>query len=359
LGYFQQLKMGSIASHSVTLAAAVFAVACLDICRVRADEKKAGQPADLSVSNSPSLKPRQNGLKQLEQDLFKPFENIAPNGSLDGAFVPSLPEPRVTPPAIQSKRAKDLLERRRDWVFETPEEILAAPSSKEIANGRDKEKDGNDNSRLSPLERFYERLYKKDKRESSRQGKKRDDPYDSRKSAFNSDGSEADEDADLPLGVREAQREMQKLLTSKERKTDASADAYRNSFSDAFGLGKDTQARDEMEMQRERMGRYRELVGLPAAPTFENDPLKQFRDIVGTSPKNSGLFPTMDSLGGLPQNNLFGSQQGAATVSPNTSLLPEGAQIHTAPSLAPVLPKIEPPRSLPPPVTFGAPRRAF
>jgi hypothetical protein len=40
-------------------------------------------------------------------------------------------------------------------------------------------------------------------------------------------------------------------------------------------------------------------------------------------------------------------------------LLPEGATIHTTPSLAPALPKMEPPKTLPPPVTFGAPRRVF
>jgi hypothetical protein len=107
------------------------------------------------------------------------------------------------------------------------------------------------------------------------------------------------------------------------------------------------------------MDRYKTLVGLPVTPTLENDPLKPFRDIIGTAPKNGNLFPTMDTLGRLPQQNLFGTQSSSASTAPNNSLLPEGAKIYTPPSLAPALPKIESPKSLPPPVTFSAPRRAF
>jgi hypothetical protein len=66
----------------------------------------------------------------------------------------------------------------------------------------------------------------------------------------------------------------------------------------------------------------------------------------------------MNSLGGLPQQNNSVMQSGSA-LTPNLSLLPDGAKIHTAPSLAPALPKIDPPKTLPPPVTFNAPRRPF
>src|SRR5215475_8832969 len=121
-------RMCSYASRLVLLAAAI--IVAPNFCGA-AEEGKAEQPAQVSGSksgnatNSPSLKPKQNGLKQLERDLFRPFETISPEGSLDGAFVPTMPQPQPNTPAVQSKRAKELLERRRDWVFETPEEILA------------------------------------------------------------------------------------------------------------------------------------------------------------------------------------------------------------------------------------------
>jgi hypothetical protein len=169
----------------------------------------------------------------------------------------------------------------------------------------------------------------------------------------------ADDDADLPLGVQETEREMRKLLAPRERKVDTSSEPSGSFFSDVFGLGKKTPTREDLEIQKERMDRYKALVGLPVTPTLENDPLKPFRDIIGTEPKNGKLFSTMDTLGGLPQQNLFGTQSGSASTTPNNNLLPDGAKIYTPPSLAPALPKIEPPKSLPLPVTFSAPRRAF
>jgi hypothetical protein len=351
-------------SRLVLLAVALIAGAGLDVCGVRAEEKKAA-PTELSgvrsgnaITNSPSFKPKQNGLRQLEQDLFKPFENFSPKGSLDGAYVPSMPQPQPAAPAVQSKRAKELLERRRDWVFETPEEILANTSTDDVMNRREKDKEGDDKVKLSPLERFYERLYGKEKKRFAQKGKKREDISDTGKPAMLADDSEADDDSDLPLGVRETQREMKKLLAPKERKEDSSSEPA-SAFSDVFGLGKNMRSHEEMEMQKKRMDRYKELVGLPVTSRLQNDPLKQFRDIVGTSARSPGLLPTMDTLGGLPKQNVFGAQPDSGMIAPNTSLLPPGATIHTTPSLAPVLPKMEPPKTLPPPVTFGAPRRVF
>jgi hypothetical protein len=353
--------MRSKLSGAFLTATATVVVAGLGVWSGRADEKKAESslqslaPKNSEViTNAPALKSRQGGLKQWEQDLFRPFDAIAPKGSLDGGFVPEMPEPRGTPPVVESRRVKELLERRRDWIFETPEEILSTPLTDDVLSRREKEKDKDDKSNLSPVERFYDRLYNKNKKEST-PGAKREGSSDSRKPGLLGDESTED-DSDLPLGVQETQREMRKLLAPRERKTDT-PDPSERSFSDVFGLGKNTQTREEIEMQRERMDRYKQLVGLPVTPRTESDPLKQFRDII--SPRNASLAPTMDTLGGLPQQNLLGAGLGSASALPNKSLLPEGAQIYTPPSLAPALPKIDPPKTLPPPVTFTAPRRAF
>jgi hypothetical protein len=360
--------MQSSAPRSSLLAAGIFALAGLGICSVRADDAKGKQPSESlaakssSIStNLPAAKPNQNGLKQLEQDLFKPFETIAPKGSLDGGYVlQQSPESSAPPPAIQNKRLKDLMERRRDWVFESPEEILDTATTHDAMNARENGKESSENSKLSPLERFYERLYNKDTKESTRKGSKRDEYFNSLKPANLSNDAEGDDDSDLPLSIRETQREMRKLLAPKERNGNSADNPDRIGFSDVFGLGKNSQSRQDVEMQRERLDRYKELVGLPVAPRLETDPLKQYRDMIGVSPRTSGLQPTKDSLGtfgGLPQQSLFGVS--GAAFSPIRGLLPDGAEVHTDTSLAPVLPKIEPPKSLPPSPTFSAPRRVF
>src|SRR2546423_2975415 len=181
--------MSSKLARTAALTTAILVVAGLGVWSGRADEKKGLPPSNESptpkssevTTNAQPFKPAQGTLKQLEQDLFKPFETRSPKGSLDGAFIPEMPEPRATTPAIQSKRAKELLERRRDWVFETPEEILATPLTEDILSGRGKEKDKTDKSNLSPLERFYERLYNSDKNEGASKGAKREGAYDLRK----------------------------------------------------------------------------------------------------------------------------------------------------------------------------------
>lgn len=356
--------MRFVASRLILLATAVLSVNVLVTPTGWADENKPSTEAAVTKSNEsktnlPSFNPKPDGLKQLEQDLFKPFEKIAPESSLDGVFLPTTPEPRPATPAIQSKRVKELLERRRDWVFETPDEILATSSAEEILKSRDNLKDDDDKAKLSPLERFYERLYNKDKKDTTRKVNKREGLHEAPKPGALGDDAEREDDSDLPLGVRETQREMRKLLAPKESKTETSSDTGRSGFSDVFGLTKNPQTRDELEIQKERRDRYKELVGLPVTPTLENDPLKRFREIMGTAPPNASLLPSMDTLGGKPQQNLFGAQSGSASALPSTSLLPEGAKVYTPSSLTPALPKIEPPRTLPPPVTFGAPRRAF
>jgi hypothetical protein len=360
--------MRRTAPRLTLLAVAVLAVAVLLAQAVRADEKETGTQPETSgpknsvpPTNSQSFKPTQSGLKQLEQDLFKPFETISPKGSLDGAFVPPMPETRSQNPAAQKKKARENLERRRDWVFETPDEILATPSTDDLLNGRDEKKNSDDKSNLSPLERFYDRLYNKknDKKSLTRKTDKRDDLNDSKKRSTLSDESDDDDDSDLPVTVRDTQREMRKLLTPRERKDDTSADQNRRLFSDVFGMGKATPSREELEMQRERIDRYKGLLGLPTAANIENDPLKQFRDIVGTSSKSPGFASTMGSSSALPGQNVFGTQPASALGASSLNLLPEGAQLHVTPSLAPALPKIEAPKSLPPPVSFSVPRRQF
>jgi hypothetical protein len=358
--------MRSKLSRIILAVTVMLAVGGIGVWSAKADDKKSEEPSAPPTStssgvtnNSAPSKPRGDGLKSLEQDLFKPFERIAPQGSLDGAFAPPTPEPRPATPVIQSKRAKELLERQRDWAFETPEEILATPSTDDLLNSRDKQEGIEDKSQLSPVERFYERLYSKDKKDSTYKSTKRDDPFEPRKPGALSDDPTADDDTDLPAGVQEARREMRKLLAPKERKADSSLEPNKSFFSDMFSLNKSKPTREEIETQRERMDRYKELVGLPVTPSLENDPLKPFKDVIGGSPKNGNLLRGMDTLGSLPRQNGFGTPAASGNAVANNPFLPDGAKIYAPPSLAPTLPKMDPPKSLPPPVTFSAPRRAF
>src|SRR5580765_6179496 len=53
-----------------------------------------------------------HGLKDFEQSIFKPFRSMEPEGSLNAVM-----ERPQRPPPVPSKRAKEMMERRRDWAF--------------------------------------------------------------------------------------------------------------------------------------------------------------------------------------------------------------------------------------------------
>ena len=61
-------------------------------------------------------------------------------------------------PAIQSKRVKELLERRKNWVFMSPEDLVGAPTVEEILKAPELGPDGQEKKELPALERYYERL---------------------------------------------------------------------------------------------------------------------------------------------------------------------------------------------------------
>src|SRR5438445_821538 len=62
-----------------------------------------------STNSTQSSSGKADGLKNLEQSIFKPFRGFEPDGSLDG--VMSRPQ---RPPAVSDKRVKELIERRKN-----------------------------------------------------------------------------------------------------------------------------------------------------------------------------------------------------------------------------------------------------
>src|ERR1039457_4562947 len=102
-------------SLQICLGVVLLAAGGLLVCSAEAGEKERGRPIEFSVpksdevtTNLHELTSKKDGLKQLEEDLYKPLQMFAPKSSLDGGVAPP-----VRPPAgsvIQSKRAKELLE---------------------------------------------------------------------------------------------------------------------------------------------------------------------------------------------------------------------------------------------------------
>ena len=94
----------------------------------------AAQPSAQVTNSNKGFETR--GLKDFEQSIFKPFRSLEPEGSLDAVMQ----QPQQPPPVV-NKRAKEAMERRRDWAFMTPEEILNGKSADDPANPQGSGKD--------------------------------------------------------------------------------------------------------------------------------------------------------------------------------------------------------------------------
>jgi len=109
------------------------------------------EPADSGSGNS--LKPNQSRLSLLESGPERSFQNQTPGRSLDGMILTTpLPPPA---PVIRESRGRDDNNRRRDWMFRSPEELMSVDSIEEKYKNPDLTPDGRDRNSLRPMERAY------------------------------------------------------------------------------------------------------------------------------------------------------------------------------------------------------------
>ena len=94
----------------------------------------------------------------LDRTVRKPFEFFKTEDSFSGVLAP--PPQRVTLPALNSRRAKELLDRRKNWVFNTPEEMYGIQSPEQMMNVREFGPDGEEKAPKNSFERYVERMEK-------------------------------------------------------------------------------------------------------------------------------------------------------------------------------------------------------
>lgn len=75
-------------------------------------------------------------------------------GDSDQGMAPSMMPHPPNPPL--SARERELLERRRNWVFMTPEELMSGEGTDEMLGMKKDDKDGTE--LMTPMERYYEQL---------------------------------------------------------------------------------------------------------------------------------------------------------------------------------------------------------
>lgn len=96
-----------------------------------------------------------DNLRKLEEDLGQPLRLLGRTPGTEIFGSRPLPPPG---PMIQSKRIRELLDRRKNWVFDTPENQVLGLTGEEMMNLPEMDEQGRDKSKIPVFERFYENL---------------------------------------------------------------------------------------------------------------------------------------------------------------------------------------------------------
>src|SRR2546423_13212075 len=199
--------------HKLTVAALCLCVASL--CLGQEKKEKATEPQKEGQANA--VKSQGNGLKKLEDDLFKPFKTLSPGTSLDGVFVPPQ-KPAARPQDDQKLREKR--NRDKDWVFMTPDEILGGGSDDQFSNPAGDDKKTKEQKKLSPVEQYYLRSFHLEGSKKEQGGKSDARNKNKSSNSFSRSGvpgslDEDDEnDPALPASLRETQRSLKAFSSS-------------------------------------------------------------------------------------------------------------------------------------------------
>ena len=355
-----------LSSPLICLGAAVLAVSGLLVCTARAGGKERGRSIEFSVpksdevtTNLHQLTSKKDGLKQLEEDLYQPLQNFGSESSLDGVAAPPPRAPAA--PVIQSKRVKELLERRKNWIFMSPEDMLATPTVEDILKTPRFGSDGQEKKDLPALERYYDRLATKRRGVNKSRQSKDEDVFGTPGKPNSRDNRAQREDANLPSGVRESAEELTKLFESGNSDSPFAKAATHGELSDIFGLGNITLSKEQMQEHKKLMDDYRSIVDPswhpPVVATPENTLPIFAADMASPAGKAAVGLPS--SLSPTPRTALDAQMDVI-----NPRLGPLGLPDVNSHALGqarptPALPNVEPTRVAPVAPTFSAPKRSF
>jgi len=329
-------------------------------------QKEAAPPT--KEATTPAGRSQQNGLKNLENDLFKPFKKLSPESSLDGVMTPPSQAPQARPQ--EERRLREKRQHDKDWFLTSPDDDKETQSLEEMLNLSPKDKKSGNDKKLSPAEQYYRRVLGFDStgqdnhmtsdRDRNKGGRK--DRYDTKlpEALANSDSDEAD-DSSLSPGLREAKRSLKALPDDQlNRKANATWNG-KGFFTDVFGLGQALPTPSEIEakrVQQENMNEFRKILGVPVVgvPATSFDPLAGLRPAASSSPAAGVLRPAISTLTTTPVPNV---QLGTIGGLGSAFNAPENASAPNTFS-APAVPLVTQPRVVMPKAPdFSAPQRRF
>jgi len=233
-------------------------------CSAQAAGRERGKPIDFSQPKSDEistnlyqLRSKKDSLKQLEEDLNVPLQSFTPKSSLEGVAAPMPRSP--TPSVIQSKRAKELLERRKNWVFMNPEDLIGEPTIDQILKSPEYDENGQQKGNLPAIELYYQRLMTK-RASRNTPGQTQTDELFSLPGKSSSADATSRDDSSLPAGIQESADALRSLFQSDDSSSPFSKSAVFGGTSDRSGFSGNATSKEQTLEHKKLMDEYHTLL---------------------------------------------------------------------------------------------------
>jgi hypothetical protein len=226
--------------------------------------------------------------RQLEDLLTQPLQGMSTKGgSLDPVMMPA-PRMPVAGPAIQSPRAKALLDQRKNWYLMSPEDLAGGPNAKDALDSSAFGSDGRDKDKETTLEGYFSRLDQPKQKNSRSTWPGDEDQTSARRGKNPGDRDASRDDTELPASLRESERNLKSLSE------DESSSSMRSSLSDLFAPNSESIADKAKELAHKNfMEDYKKLIlGGWASPMNQLNPLSPIKPVGSMNP----LASPIDSL---------------------------------------------------------------
>jgi len=357
--------------RQVCLVTTILALAGLAVGNALAADRERGRPIEFSspksdevTTNLHQLTSKKDSLRQLEEDLYKPLESFSVKGSLEGVAAPP---PRVpSAPAVQSKRVKELLERRKNWGFMSPEDMFGVPTADEVLKTPQIGPNADAKKELPAFERYYHRLAKKRVGPANPLQSQDESLLEPNRRPKGREDETSADDSVLPAGVRESAQALSRLFEQGGSENPFAQAAKRDDQSDAYGLAENPLTKQQQLEHKKYMDDYRSILDPSWRPPTAAAPGVFSGSLFATLPSDSVSPAAKSPVVGLPSSPAL-PQRSALDVQMdivNPQLGPTGLRDVTAQALgqtrsSSALPTVEPASVAPPTPSFAAPKRSF
>jgi hypothetical protein len=311
-------------------------------------------------SNRSLITPSPVTPRNLEDDLKKPYELFGAGNSLSGAPAP-FQRPPPPPPTLNNRRIRELMEKRDDWLFESPQDRDKASGLEALFQNLDGDLTGENSRRKNSLERIYERLDQT--RAGSTNQNRNSDPFNLEKErqlgeALGFQGLGNSFGGENPVLNQLLQ---QAAKSGKQNQYPFNAEAEDPGLTRPFGLGKveATPTTQFLQAQEARRETFRAILE-PRSPTSASGisaAMKPFGDT--TAPVLATTSPFATPATTSPANANANAMLGLVGKPGGPAELPRSSP--ELPSLTPTPPTDQPLKTEKPrPVsTFNLPRRTY